>query len=124
MVKDGIHYGNHVCWQAEVERLRAELETQRSATRKAHAAFNEQMAKANKLEAENAELRKSTPASLLAIWEEAEATRAQIEAAALEAKLAWFEKAQPHLLSAIEDYDDIVAVDAAKEWLERNPKPG
>lgn len=51
--------------QAEVERLRAENETQRSATRKAHAAFNEQMAKAQKLKAENERL---------------------------EAKLAWFER--------------------------------
>lgn len=36
----------------------------------------------------------------------------------------WSLEALPHLLTAIEDYDDIEAVDAAKEWLQANPRPG
>lgn len=44
--------------------------------------------------------------------------------AQLEAKLKWFEDAWPYMQTAIADYDDIAAVDAANEWLEKNPKPG
>jgi len=77
-------------------------------------------AEVERLRAENAELRKagkglcSNCGFACSIVDETEE---------LKARLAWFEEALPHLLTAIEDYDDIEAVDAAKEWLEQHPKP-
>ena len=138
---------------AEVERLRVELQKVQNAASTARAQqalaeadcdrWRNEAAKlavdtadahrVKELEAENAELRKLTDdvdTGVQVYRLVSDNTEARVNVAELltefnriKARLAWFEAALPHLLSAIEDYDDIEAVDAAKEWLEQHPKP-